>query len=202
MARVYRARHIRLDRNVALKVMLRRYSRDNSFCERFIREARIAANLNHHNIVQIYDVNRYQDTLFLSMEYVEGGDLTDRLQRPFIDDGGAGVSPAEVIKPLAIALEYAHEQGYIHRDIKPANILFRDNDSLALSDFGIARAIHSDTHMTQTGMVVGTPSYMSPEQAQGKKLSHLRTYIALRSSPISWCWGTYPTKLTLRLAWR
>lgn len=166
MAQVYRACHIRLDREVALKVMLSRFAKDPSFGDRFIREARIAANLNHPNIVQIYDVNRFDDTLFLSMEFVKGGDLTAQLREPLTK-----TRIANIIRDLSQALDYAHGSGYIHRDIKPANVLFRENGTLALSDFGIARAIHSDTHMTQTGMVVGTPSYMSPEQAQGKPLT-------------------------------
>ncbi len=165
MAEVYRARHIRLDREVALKVMLDRFADDATFGDRFIREARIAANLNHPHIVQIYDVNRCDGTFFLAMEYLKDGDLRQRLAQSLTKDSVAGI-----VRDLSAALDYAHERGYIHRDIKPANILFRDNGSLALSDFGIARAIHSDTHMTQTGMVVGTPSYMSPEQAQGKPL--------------------------------
>ncbi|MFL0799554.1 MAG: protein kinase [Agarilytica sp.] len=174
MAQVYRARHLRLDREVALKIMLPRFAKDASFGERFIREARIAANLNHQNIVQIYDVSRVEGTLFLSMEYVPGGDLTDKIKQPEINTPYTGLdkqSVIDVIRDLAIALDYAHDRGYVHRDIKPANILFREDNSLALSDFGIARAIHSDTHMTQTGMVIGTPSYMSPEQAQGKPLT-------------------------------
>ncbi len=166
MANVYRARHIRLDREVALKVMLSRYATDDSFGERFIREARIAANLIHPHIVQIYDINCYEGTSFLAMEFVRDGDLSQRLHKTKDKE-----DIAAIIRDLSLALDYAHERGYIHRDIKPANILFRENGSLVLSDFGIARAIHSDTHMTQTGMVVGTPSYMSPEQAKGNPLT-------------------------------
>ena len=166
MARVYRAKHQRLNRDVALKVMLNRYSDDPEFAERFIREARIAASLNHPNIVHIYDVNRSSEILFLAMEFVGGGDLSEKYRPPINQK-----ILIKIISQLCEALDFAHEQGYIHRDIKPANILFRDNGSLALSDFGIARAIYSNTHMTQTGTVIGTPSYMSPEQAQGFQLT-------------------------------
>ncbi len=162
MAEVYRARHLRLDRDVAIKVMLRHYSDDPDFAERFMREARIAAQLNHPNIAQIYDVDSSNDHLFIAMELVTGGDLTRTLQQEPSKDAAINI-----FAQLCDALDYAHQKGYIHRDIKPANILFRDNGSLALSDFGIARAIHSNTHMTMTGTVIGTPSYMSPEQAQG-----------------------------------
>jgi len=166
MAEVYRARHSRLERDVALKVMHTRYSDDPTFAERFMREARIAANLNHPNIVQIYDVNRADETLYLAMEYVNGGDLTHNFRPPINQK-----VLLSLIAQLCDALDFAHGKGYIHRDIKPANILFRENGSLALTDFGIAKAIHSNTQMTQTGTVIGTPSYMSPEQAQGLQLS-------------------------------
>ncbi|MFC1748716.1 protein kinase [Pseudomonadota bacterium] len=165
MAEVYRARHLRLDREVAIKLLLRHYSDDPSFAERFMREARIAAQLNHPNIVQIYDVNNFNDRLFIAMELVTNGDLSQKLlQQPNKDFA------IKIFTQLCAALDYAHQKGYIHRDIKPANILFRDDDSLALSDFGIARAIRSETNLTLTGSVIGTPSYMSPEQAQGATL--------------------------------
>jgi serine/threonine-protein kinase PpkA len=157
---------LRLERDVALKVMLSRYAEDPVFSERFMQEARISANLNHQNVVQIYDVNRHEGSLYLAMEYISGGELSTRMrsQRDKQDI-------IKVIEDLSSALDFAHARGYIHRDVKPANILFREDGSLALSDFGIARAIHRDSNMTQTGMVVGTPSYMSPEQAQGEVLS-------------------------------
>ncbi len=175
MALVYRARHIRLDREVALKLLLPEYSDDDSFAERFLREARIAAKLNHPNIVQIYDVDKCGEHLFLSMELVEGGDFASRLQQ----HQPSKTLVIEAFGQLCAALDYAHSQGYIHRDIKPANILFRKDGSLALSDFGIARAIRSDHNMTTTGMVVGTPSYMSPEQAQSDPVDGRADFYAL-----------------------
>lgn len=165
MAEVFRARHVRLDRIVALKVLSSRLSEEPGFAERFVREARIAARLNHANIVQIYDVDHASGRLFLSMELVGGGDLSQKLSQKA--DREFAVS---VFNQLCTALDYAHAKGYIHRDIKPANILFRDDESLALSDFGIAKAMRSDTNMTKTGLVIGTPSYMSPEQAQSHEL--------------------------------
>ncbi len=165
MAEVYRARHLRLERDVALKVMLEQFSRDSTFCDRFVREARIAAKLNHPHIVQIFDVDQHEKQLFLSMEYVDGGDLLEKRRQPLSHE-----QILNILEQLTQALDYAHGQGYIHRDIKPANILFRGEGSLVVSDFGIARAIHSETNMTAAGSMVGTPNYMSPEQAKGLDL--------------------------------
>jgi serine/threonine protein kinase len=163
MASVYRARHRRLHRLVALKVMHPELNiRDNDFSERFLREARIAADLTHPNIVQVYDVNLHGKNHFIAMEYVNGGDLKERLKTPVDRD-----ELISIIGNITSGLDYAHSRGYIHRDIKPANILFRESGEAVVSDFGIARAIDSNTHLTITGSVIGTPTYMSPEQASG-----------------------------------
>ena len=163
MASVYRARHTRLHRLVALKVMHPELTaRDSDFSERFLREARIAADLSHPNIVQVYDVNLHGKNHFIAMEFVSGGDLKERLRTPIDRD-----ELVFIVDQITRGLDYAHARGYIHRDIKPANILFRDSGEAVVSDFGIARAIDSDTHLTKTGSVIGTPTYMSPEQASG-----------------------------------
>lgn len=166
MARVYRAVHRPLEREVALKVLLPEYSEDPSFSERFMREARIAASLVHPHIVQIYDVDQYDQQLYLAMECVKGGDLSEKL-----DAGLSAKALMKATEELCEALDFAHQEGYIHRDIKPANILFRRDGSLVLSDFGIARSMSTDTQLTQVGMIIGTPTFMSPEQAQGKELT-------------------------------
>jgi serine/threonine protein kinase len=166
MARVYRAIHRPLEREVALKILLPEYSEDPSFAERFMREARIAARLVHPHIVQIYDVDQHGEHLYLAMECVKGGDLTEKIE--------AGLSAKALMKAaeeLTEALDFAHSEGYIHRDIKPANILFRRDGSLVLSDFGIARSMRTESELTQVGMIVGTPTYMSPEQALGRELT-------------------------------
>jgi serine/threonine protein kinase len=163
MASVYKARHLRLHRLVALKVMHPELTlRDHDFSERFLREARIAADLSHPNIVQVYDVNLHGKNHFIAMEFVSGGDLKERLETPIDRD-----ELIDIIAQITSGLDYAHSRGYIHRDIKPANILFRDTGEALVSDFGIARAIDSNTHLTKTGSVIGTPTYMSPEQASG-----------------------------------
>ncbi len=175
MARIYRARQTRLEREVALKVMSRSVSEDATFAERFIREARIAANLNHPHIIHIYDVNHFEDTLFLSMEYIRHGDLTNKMELGDLTRDAI----VNIINSLCSALDYAHQNGYIHRDIKPANVLFKDENYITLSDFGIARAISTDANLTRTGTVIGTPSYMSPEQAQGLELTGMSDLYSL-----------------------
>ena len=166
MAKVYRGIHQPLEREVAIKVLLPEFAEDQSFAQRFVREARIAAKLVHPHIVQIYDVENANNQLFLAMEFVKGGDLSQK--------DLSGTSKTEFLKivsELCEALDFAHNEGYVHRDIKPQNILFRVDGSLVLSDFGIARSIEANDALTQTGMMVGTPSYMSPEQARAQQIS-------------------------------
>ncbi len=166
MARVYRAQHRPLERQVALKILLPEYAQDRSFAERFMREARIAARLVHPHIVQIYDVDQVQNELYLAMEFVKGGDLSSRIKQ-----GVSARALLKIVAELCEALDFAHGEGYVHRDIKPPNILFRSDGSVVLSDFGIARSIRADAQLTQAGMILGTPSYMSPEQAEGRELT-------------------------------
>ncbi|MEZ5550265.1 MAG: protein kinase [Pseudomonadales bacterium] len=165
MAHVYLAVQNKFGRLVALKVVSGGYARDPRFRERFIRESRINARLTHPNIVQVYDVGNHGDLLYLVLEYVRGGDLIARLNR--------GIHLEELIRVVADickALDYAHAKGFVHRDIKPENILFREDGSAVLSDFGIARFADTSPSLTQVGTVVGTPQYMSPEQASGREL--------------------------------
>ena len=165
MATVYLAMQESVQREVALKVMSPTLLADPDFGERFLREARIAAKLHHRNVVGVHDVGREGDYHYIAMEYLGGGPVLhkDGSSRP------AGFA-LRTIREIAGALHYAHAKGFVHRDVKPDNILLRDDGSAALTDFGIARASDSATHMTRTGMVIGTPHYMSPEQARGRSL--------------------------------
>ncbi len=166
MADVYLARDVLLDRLVAIKVLFPEYATDPSFVERFRREAQSAANLNHPNIVSVYDWGRSNNTYFMAMEYVPGRTLADALR-----DVGAisAMKAAEVGIEVAAALSFAHRNNVVHRDIKPGNILIGSTGQLKVADFGIARALGSaaDTGLTQHGAVMGTAAYFSPEQAQG-----------------------------------
>jgi tetratricopeptide (TPR) repeat protein len=165
MARVYLAVQRKFGRLVAVKVVSPEYTSDPSFGKRFVREARIIAQLSHPNIVQVHDAGVHEQCYYLVMEYLRGGDLNRRLKR------GLHMQAAiSVVKDIARGLDTAHAKGYVHRDIKPENILFREDGSAVLSDFGIARVISTGASMTQHGTVVGTPQYMSPEQASGRPL--------------------------------
>lgn len=165
MATVYLAVQESVDREVALKVMSPTLLADPTFGERFLREARIAAKLHHPHVVGIYDVGRYGDYFYIAMEYVEGGPVLH-------ESGRARDVPftLRIVREMGKALHYANSKGFVHRDVKPDNILLREDGSSALTDFGIARANDSATRMTRTGAVVGTPHYMSPEQARGRGL--------------------------------
>jgi serine/threonine-protein kinase len=167
MAEVYRARDELLGRDVAVKVLNDRLSRDKSFVERFRREAQSAANLNHPNVVSLYDYGADDGAYYIVMEYIEGKSLGD-----MVGESGALLPEraAEIAADVAAALERAHSSGLVHRDIKPTNIMVTRTGQTKVTDFGIARALgqsSEQTQMTQTGMVIGTAAYLSPEQAQG-----------------------------------
>jgi serine/threonine protein kinase len=163
MAEVYLARDQLLDRPVAVKVLFPEYARDQSFVERFRREAQSAASLNHPNIVAIYDWGQERGTYFIVMEYVRGRSLRDVVQ---VNGAFSARHTAEIGAEIAGALEFAHRSGVVHRDIKPGNVLLTADGDVKVTDFGIARAGTGDA-LTQTGAVMGTAAYFSPEQAQG-----------------------------------
>lgn len=165
MAQVYRAMDRQLERPVALKVLFPELSVDRTFVERFRREAQAAANLSHPNIVPVFDWGEDDSTYFIVMEYVEGRPLSAVLRDPVpmaprqIATIGAGV---------AAALAFAHRHGVVHRDVKPGNVLITPDGDVKVTDFGIARAMNTEESLTQTGAVMGTAAYFSPEQAEGK----------------------------------
>lgn len=163
MAEVYLALDTQLNRRVAVKILFPEYAREQSFVERFRREAQAAANLNHPNIVSIYDWGQSEGTYFIVMEYVKGKSLRELLQEKGKLDSD---EIAEYATDVSSALAYAHQNGVVHRDIKPGNILITESGQVKVTDFGIARAGTSES-LTQTGSVMGTATYFSPEQAQG-----------------------------------
>jgi len=167
MATVYLALQTKLERQVAIKVMSTQLSASVDFKNRFMREARILAELSHPNITTIYDVGEAQEGFYLAMEYAADGDLKARMK-----DGLEIPERLGVIRDVSLALHFAHEHRYIHRDIKPENILFSKNRTL-LTDFGIAKSLDSIAlQLTQTGISIGTPAYMAPEQFDGRELDH------------------------------
>ncbi|TQV72785.1 protein kinase [Aliikangiella marina] len=163
MATVYRATQDSLRREVALKVVSKHDKLEPQFKKRFIHEGHDLASLQHPNIATIYDISQTDDYSYYAMELLKGGSLTERMMK------GLSLDEAfKIIIQIGEALDYAHENQIIHRDLKPGNILFRDYSTPILTDFGIAKNINRDTKLTQIGVLVGTPSYMSPEQCRAR----------------------------------
>lgn len=166
MATVFLARQLSLDRLVAIKVLPKRFSSNESFIERFYKEGRAAAKLNDPNIVAAYDVNQAGEHHYFVMEYVDGETLYDRIKRERrLDEPEA----LKIVRQVASALRHAHERGFIHRDIKPKNIMLGKAGKVKLADLGLARALtDKDAAEAEAGRAYGTPFYISPEQIRGK----------------------------------
>lgn len=162
MATVFLAEPANGGAKVAVKVMRAPPGADHEWSARFLREASILQKFKHPNIVQVLAVGESQGNHYIVMEHLDHGDLTTWIKQ--------GLQPNDalrLLRSLTLALEYAHKNGYIHRDVKPDNVLFRADGTPVLTDFGVARSRNSDVRLTQMGMVVGTPRYMSPEQHKG-----------------------------------
>ena len=165
MGVVYQARHIKLDRVVALKMILAGGHAGEADLARFKTEAESVARLQHPHIVQIFEVGEHGGLPFFSLEYCPGGSLDKKLN-------GTPLPPKEaatLVEKLARAVQAAHDKGVIHRDLKPANVLLAENGEPKITDFGLAKKLDADAGQTRTGAVMGTPSYMAPEQAEGRK---------------------------------
>lgn len=167
MATVYLAIQIALERQVALKVMNPALAADEDFKTRFLKEGPIAAKLNDPQIVTIYDTGTDNEHYFLAMEYLPGGTLKQKIKQGLPLERALAIA-----KMLGSALGYAHSRNVLHRDFKPHNVLFRDNGTPVLTDFGIAKAVGGNSQMTIPGASIGSPMYMSPEQAGGKDLDY------------------------------
>jgi serine/threonine protein kinase len=164
MGVVYRAQHIHLGRTVALKLLNPELAASEEFRERFVREARAAAELEHPNIVPVYDAGEVEGRLYLAMKFIDGTDLAHLLEK----EGRLGPErTVPLLEQLANALDAAHARGLIHRDVKPANALL-DGDRLYLTDFGLTRRVDSTRPLTATGRAVGTAAYLAPEQIRGE----------------------------------
>lgn len=166
MATVYLAVQESLERSVVLKILDRvHHTASEEMTQRFMDEGRIVASLHHPNIVTIYDIGLAGEDLYISMEYVHGGDLKKRMETHV-----PAKDALDIIYKVGSALESAHSHSIIHRDVKPANILFREDGTPLLTDFGIAKQTDFDKDLTSTGIFLGSPNYVSPEQADGKQV--------------------------------
>ena len=167
MATVYLAVQENLHRHVALKIMTPGLSVDETYCKRFVKEGRIAAQLNHANLLTVYDTGVYDSHYYMATEYLPGGTVRQKMN--------AGITVNEIVRviiDIGNGLQFAHDKGFVHRDVKPGNFMFRGNGDCVLGDFGIAKAVNSNTGSTKLGTSIGTPHYMSPEQAKGEKVDN------------------------------
>ena len=165
MATVYKAYHAALDRYVALKVLHPAFHEDQSFAARFQREARVVAKLEHPSIVPVYDYAEHENRPYLVMKYIEGETLKARLSRGPLNAEEIN----QVVDAVGSALAYAHKQGILHRDIKPSNVLINNEGLMYLADFGLARIAQAGESTLSSDSIMGTPQYISPEQARGDK---------------------------------
>ncbi len=169
MGEVFEAEDPRLDRRVAIKTMRRELMNDEASVARFIREARAVARLNHPNIVQIFQIGEERGLLFFVMEWVDGETVSQLLKRAGVLDPDKAL---DILEQAAAGLGYAHGNGVIHRDIKPGNLMLDRAGRVKIADFGLAKMLESDAQMTVSGTSLGSPSYMSPEQARGEAVDH------------------------------
>jgi serine/threonine-protein kinase len=164
MGVVYKARHLRLNRVVALKMVLGGAHATPDQLARFLSEAEALAALQHPNVVQVYDSGQHEGLPFIALEYVPGGSLADRLR----DGPLVAKEAARIVELAARGVQAVHDKGIVHRDLKPGNILLAEDGTPKVTDFGLAKRVEDSSGLTVTGAVIGTPSYMAPEQARGE----------------------------------
>ncbi len=165
MASVFLAVQESLDREVALKVMAPALAANAEFTDRFLKEGRITAKLAHPNLVTVFDIGSHGTVYYLAAEYIPGGTLREK-----VDDGLLVADALDIVCDVARGLQFAHNMGFVHRDVKPGNVLFKADGTAVLADFGIAKAMDAKSGATMAGASIGTPDYMSPEQARAEQV--------------------------------
>ena len=189
MGVVYRATDLALDRSVALKVLDDELAKDPAFRRRFVTESKLAASLDHPNVVPIYAAGESDGMPFIAMRFVPGADLRSVLR------GEGRLQPeraARLIAQVASALDAAHAHGLVHRDVKPANVLVTPEDHVYLTDFGLTKRVSPDTEATRTGVVLGTLNYMAPEQIRGSTIGSYTDIYSLGCMTVHLLTGEVP----------
>ncbi len=190
MGAVFKARQVSMDRIVAIKVLSGKYSKDRAFVDRFVREARAVARLNHENVISGFDVGESGGVHYFVMEYIDGTPVSSMLRKQGRLDERRCL---EIALQIARALAHAHKHGIVHRDVKPENIMITSGGVAKLCDLGLAKQAKEDAGVTMDGMSVGTPNYISPEQARGEERIDIRTDIySLGASLYHMATGTTP----------
>lgn len=189
MGEVYEGLDQSLGRRVALKVLGRKHQESTEFKTRFLREGRSLASMNHPNVVQVYYIGEYDNRPFLAMEYLDGDDVGSSLKKHGpVHPGDA----AELIRQAAIGLAETQRAGVVHRDVKPSNLVMCKDGSVKVTDFGLAKALQEDLSITATGVFVGTPDYLAPEQAMGEDVDASADVYALGCTLYHMCSGNPP----------
>jgi serine/threonine protein kinase len=189
MGEVYEGRDPNLGRRVALKVLGRKHQESIEFKERFLREGRSLAAMNHVNVVQVYFIGEFEGRPFLAMEFLDGEDIGSLIKKngPLVPGDAA-----EVVRQAAVGLNEAKRAGVVHRDVKPSNLVVTKSGEVKVTDFGLAKALQEDLSITATGVFVGTPDYLAPEQAMGEDVDSSADVYALGCSLYHMCTGNPP----------
>jgi serine/threonine protein kinase len=186
-ASVYKAHQPKLNRHVAIKVLSPAYAEDEDFRERFYREAKAVAQLDHPNILPVYDFDQQGELVYIVMQYVDTGSLADAVDRSMPLD-----LVVKILDQVASALSYAHSRGIVHRDVKPGNILLGQENWVLLTDFGLVKMLEEPATITQPGSGMGTPAYVAPEQATGESVSPRSDVYALTATLYQMITGQVP----------
>ena len=199
MSSVYRARDTVLERTVAIKILHEHYSDDAEYVERFRREARALAQLNHPNIVTVIDRGEHEGRQFIVFEHVEGENLKELIDR----EGQLPVDQAlALVHQVARGLAFAHEHGVVHRDVKPHNVLIDADGVAKVTDFGIARSVDPADGLTETGTLLGTSEYIAPEQASGRRVDERSDQYSLATVLYELLTGAPRSRATTSWPWR